>query len=31
MENEEAATRKRVEAQKKKDANARRKRITNPW
>lgn len=31
MENEEAATRKRVETQKKKDAQARKKRITNPW
>lgn len=31
MENEEAATRKRVEAQKKKAENAKRKKITNPW
>lgn len=31
MENEEAATRKRVEAQKKKEGQARRKRVTNPW
>ncbi len=31
MENEEAATRKRVEAEKKKAQAARRKNITNPW
>ena len=31
MENEEAATRKRVEAEKKKAEAARRKKITNPW
>ncbi|MCI9608092.1 MAG: tetratricopeptide repeat protein [Muribaculaceae bacterium] len=31
MENEEAATRKRVEAEKKKADAARRKKITNPW
>lgn len=31
MENEEAATRKRVETQKKKESQARKKRITNPW
>lgn len=31
MENEEAATRKRVDAEKKKAETARRKKITNPW
>lgn len=31
MENEEAATRKRVEAEKKKAAAARKKHVTNPW
>lgn len=31
MENEEAATRKRVEAEKKKAEAAHRKKITNPW
>lgn len=31
MENEEAATRKRVEAEKKKAAEIRKKKITNPW
>ncbi len=31
MEKEEAATRKRVETQKKKNEQARRKRVVNPW
>lgn len=31
MENEEAATRKRVEAAKQKEAKSQRKRVTNPW
>lgn len=31
MENEEAATRKKVDAEKKKAAAARRRHITNPW
>lgn len=31
MENEEAATRKKVEARKKKADNARRRQVTRPW
>ena len=31
MENEEAATRKKIEARKQKADNARRRQVTKPW
>ncbi|MFG6424633.1 MAG: hypothetical protein K1V71_09535, partial [Paramuribaculum sp.] len=31
MENEEAATRRRVEAERRKSEAAKRRRVTNPW
>lgn len=31
MENEEAATRRKVEAQRQKSQQAKRRKITNPW